>query len=125
MCVPTESNSITSLTLDNLTKKQRQKLYLHDLSAHEGFWNLNTWIKKGIFPGVDPKLALEPYPVCPAYAFGKARHLHHHTHTGHISSKHKTPGQGVKPYGMESSTPGTAFTTKDSPSKLSHNYVSF
>jgi hypothetical protein len=63
MCAPTESNSIAFLTPGNLTKKQHPKLYLHDLSTHEGFRNLNTWIKKGLFPGVDPKLALESDPI--------------------------------------------------------------
>jgi hypothetical protein len=32
---------------NNLTKKQHQKLHLHELCAHEGFWNLNRWIRQG------------------------------------------------------------------------------
>jgi hypothetical protein len=112
-------------TAINLTKKQRQKLYLHEMTAHEGFKNLNRWIRKRVFPGVDPALAQEPDPICPTCAFGKAQRLCHKTHTGHISSGHQAPDQGVSSDGMESSTPGRPFTTKGSPSKLRYNYVSF
>jgi hypothetical protein len=118
---PSSTNSLA----DNLTKRQRQKLYLHELSAHEGFKNLNHWIRKGVFPGVDPTLSQEPDPICSACAFGKARRLSHKTHTGHISSQHTIPGQGISADGMESSTPGRPFTTNGSPSKLRYNFVSF
>ncbi len=30
-------------------KHQKQKLYLHELCAHEGFKNLNSWSEKGYF----------------------------------------------------------------------------
>jgi hypothetical protein len=50
--------------LINLTKQQRLKLYLHEACAHEGFTNLNKWIREGRFPGVNPALAKEPDPLC-------------------------------------------------------------
>ena len=121
---PTAATSVATQPM-HLTKRQRQKLYLHELSAHEGFKNLNHLIRQGVFPGVDRTLAQEPDPLCPACAFGKAHRLCHKTHTGQISSGHTVPGQGVSSDGMESSTPGRPFTTKGSPSKLRYNYVSF
>jgi hypothetical protein len=109
----------------NLTKKQHQKLYLHELCAHEGFRNLNRWIRQGKFPGVEPKLADEPDPMCSICNFGKARRKCHKMHTGKIAEHHTKPGQGVSFDGLESSTPGRPFTTKGSPPKLRYNYVSF
>jgi transposase InsO family protein len=108
-----------------LTKCQRQKLYLHQMCAHEGFGNLNQWIRQGRFPKVDTSLALEPDPMCPACAFGKARRISHKTHTGQISKDHIKPGDGVSSDGLESGTPGRPFTTKGSASKLCYLYVSF
>jgi len=109
----------------NLTKRQKEKLYLHEMCAHEGFKNLNSWIRAGYFPKVDPSLALEPDPMCAACAFGKARRTTHNTHTGHISHDHTMPGDGVSSDGLESGTPGRPFTTKGSASKTRYNYVSF
>ena len=114
-----------SASSGNLTKRQRQKLYLHEICAHEGFQNLNSWIRKGYFPQVDPTLALEPDPMCMACAFGKARRISHKTHIGHITQGHTAPGQGDSSDGLESGSPGRPFTSKGSPSKLRHNYVSF
>lgn len=74
---------------------------------------------------MDPALSAEPDPACPACIFGKARHLCHKTHTGHISTQHTKPGQGVSSDGLESSTPGRPFTTKGSPSSRCYKYVSF
>jgi transposase InsO family protein len=108
-----------------LTKLQKQKLYLHKMCAHEGFQNLNQWIRHGRFPKVDPKLALEPDPVCSACAFGKARCLSHKTHTGQISKNRTHLGEGLSSDGLESSTPGAPFTTRGSASKLRYYYVSF
>jgi hypothetical protein len=107
-----------SLTPSNLTKRQRQKLYLHEICAHEGFQNLNSWIRKGHFPQVDTTLALEPDPMCVACAFGKAHRISHKTHMGHITQGHTTPGEGVSSDGLESGSPGRPFTSKGSASKL-------
>jgi len=115
----------SSAVNQNLTKRQKQKLYLHELCAHEGFRNLNHWIRKGLCPGVDPSLASEPDPLCASCCFGKARRLTHKTHTGHISKEHTRPGQGVSSVGLESGTPGRPFTTKGSASNHRYNYVSF
>jgi len=52
----------------NLSKQQKQKLYLHELCAHEGFKNLNTWIRCGLFPGVDPNY-LRHLTLCVLLAF--------------------------------------------------------
>jgi hypothetical protein len=108
----------------NLTRKQKQKLFLHEFCTHEGFKNLNAWIHQGKFPGVDPTLAVEPDPMCASCCFGKARRLTHKTHTGHISTNHTRPGQGVSSDGLESGTPGRPFTTRGSPSNHRYNYVS-
>jgi hypothetical protein len=114
-----------SQTLTNLNKQQRQKLYLHEVCAHEGFRNLNRWIRQGRFSGVNPSLAEVPDPSCTFCNFGKARKKCYKTHTGHISTGHTMPGQGVRSDGLEYGTPGRPFTTKGSPSKLCYNYVSF
>jgi hypothetical protein len=112
-------------TLPNLTKQQRQKMYLHEVCAHEGFRNLNRWIRQGKFPGVNPSLAEVPDPSCTFCNFGKARKKCHNSHTGHISTGHTKPGQRGSSDGLESGTPGRPFTTKGLPSKLRYNYVSF
>jgi hypothetical protein len=109
----------------NLTARQKQKSYLHDMCAHKGFQNMNTWIHKGLFPGVNPNLTVESDPICPSYIFGKARQKCHNSHVGHINSNHTKPGKGVSSDGLESSTPGQPFTTKGSPSKTRYHYVSF
>jgi hypothetical protein len=109
----------------NLTARQHQKLYLHEICAHEGFQNLNTWIRRGCFPGVTSSLASEPDPICASCVFGKARKKCHNSHVGQITSGHTKPGQGVSSDGLESGTPGRPFTTKGSPSKIRYNYVSF
>jgi hypothetical protein len=114
----------TVLIGDNLSKSQRHKKYLHELCAHESYSNLNRWIRMGVFPGIDQKLAAVPDPVCPACAFGKARRVCHKTHNGHIADGHTKPGDGVSSDGLESGTPGRPFTTKGSSSKLCYNYVS-
>lgn len=67
--------------LINLTKKQKQKLYLHECCSHEGFTNLNAWIRHGKFPHINPSLANEPDPICTICSFGKARRRPHKTHT--------------------------------------------
>jgi hypothetical protein len=108
-----------------MTKRQRQKLYLHEMCAHEGFHNLNQWIRHGRFPHIDPSLALEPDPMCPSCTFSKARRLSHNSYTGHISKDHTILGEGVSSDGLESGTPGRPFTTKGSASKLRYQYVSF
>jgi hypothetical protein len=110
---------------NNLTKRQKEKLYLHEMCAHEGFVNLNCWIRAGYFPNVDPSFSSEPDPMCTACAFGKARRNTHKTHTGHISKGHASPGDGVSSDGIESGTPGRPFTTKGLASKTRYNYVSF
>jgi hypothetical protein len=61
---------------------------------------------------VDPSLALESDPMCPACAFSKARRISHKTHTGQISKDHINPGDGVSSDGLESGTPGRPFTTR-------------
>ncbi len=94
------------------------------MCAHEGFHNLNQWIRRGYFPKVDPSLALEPDPMCAARAFGKACQISHKTHTGHISAGHTKPGEGVNSDGLESGTPGRPFTTKGSPTKIRYDLVS-
>lgn len=107
----TNPNSHTGHPNGYMTKWQHQKLYLHELCAHEGFRNLNHWIWQGLTPGVDPGLSHKPDPVCAACAFGKAHRLRHNTHTGHIFLQHKKPGQGDSSDGMEASTPRRPFTT--------------
>lgn len=81
------------------------------MCAHEGFVNLNRWIRAGYFPSVDPSLSSEPDPMCTACAFGKARRNTHKTHTGHNSKGHASPRD--------------TFTTKGSESKTRYNYVSY
>jgi hypothetical protein len=109
----------------NLSKLQRHKLYLYEACAHEGFTNLNRWIKEGRFPHVDKSLALEPDPQCSICNFGKARRRSHKSHVGHISAEHKAPGAGVSSDGMEAGTPGRVFTTKGLASTKRYKYVSF
>jgi hypothetical protein len=96
---------IPTMVNNNMRKPQHHQLYLHEISAHEDFWNLNKWIREGIFPGVDPKLTSEPDPKCAACALGKAHRICHKRHTGQISSQLTKPGQGVSLDGLESSTP--------------------
>jgi hypothetical protein len=115
-CLPTHAN---------LTKLQRQKLFLHEKSNHEGFTNLNKWIRAGYFPNVPSSLADEPNPICTACAFSKARRKPHKAHLGHIGKHHEGPGQGVSSDGMEAGVPGRPFTTKGLPSKKRLRYVSF
>jgi hypothetical protein len=117
-------HSYSAIT-SNLTKHQRQKLYLHELCAHKGFKNLNRWIRHGKFPGVNPKLADEQDPMCSFYNFGKACHVCHKTHTGQIAKDHTQPGKGVSSDGLESGTPGRPFTTNGSALNLRYNYLSF
>ncbi len=90
--------------LINLTKKQKQKLHLHECCAHEGFTKLNSWICQGRFPHIHPSLANEPDPRCSIFSFGKARHKPHKSHVGQISKQHTAPGQGVSSDGMEART---------------------
>jgi hypothetical protein len=120
-----KQDSSTPSNLLNLTTKQRQKLYLHEACAHEGFQNPNTWIHRGLFKHVPKDLANEPDPPCEIYSFGKARKLTYKSHVGHISADHKAPGSGVSTDQMEAGTPGRPFTTKGSPSKLCYKYVNF
>jgi hypothetical protein len=93
------------------------------MCAHDGFRNLNAWIRKGIFPGVDTSLATLPGPICPSCVFGKARWKCHNSHVGHINANHTKPGQGVSSDGLESGTSGRPFTTKGSPSKTRYHYL--
>jgi hypothetical protein len=109
----------------NLTKLQRRKLYLHECCAHEGFDNLNRWIREGRFPDVNPSLANIDDPQCISCNFGKARRRSHNSNIGHISAHHKCPGAGVSSDGMEASTPGRPFTTKGQPSNIRFKYASF
>lgn len=118
-------DSSTPVNLLNLTTKQCQKLYLHEACAHEGFTNLNTWIKKGLFKNVPRELANEPDPPCKICNFGKARQLTHKSHVGHISAQHTKPGASISTDQMEPGPPGYPFTTKGSPSKLRYKYVNF
>jgi hypothetical protein len=124
-CYSATTNPTLHISQPTMTKRQRQKLYLHDMCAHKGFGNLNQWIHQGRFPKVDPGLALESDPMCPACAFGKARRISHKTHTGQISKDHPNPGDGVSSDGLESGTPGRPFTTKGAASKMRYLYVSF
>jgi hypothetical protein len=98
---------------------------LHKKSNHEGFTNLNKWIKSGYFPHVPPSLANELDPICTACAFAKARRQTHNAHVGHIAKGHTGPGQGVSSDGMEAGVPGRPFTTKGLPSTKRLQYVSF
>jgi hypothetical protein len=109
------SQDISPNPIITLTKRQCQKPYLHELCTHEGFHNLNRWIRKEKFPGVDPNLSEEPDPTCTFCNFGEARRICHKTHMGHISAKHAKPGQGVSLDGLESGTPGRPFFMKGSP----------
>jgi hypothetical protein len=121
LCQDTRS-SHTSSELINLTKQQCLKLYLHESCAHEGFQNLNKWIREGRFPNVSPALAKEPDPPCTICNFGKARCRSHKSHVGHISANHHRPGDGVSSDGMEAGTPGRIFTTKGSPTTKRYKF---
>jgi transposase InsO family protein len=122
MKTPPVHPSTTSL---NLMKLQRRKLYLHECCAHEGFENLNRWIRAGRFPGVDASLANIPDPQCITCNFGKARRKSHKSNVGHISADHKLPRDGVSSDGMEAGTPDRPFTTKGQPSTTHFKYASF
>jgi hypothetical protein len=124
-CHDDTTASHKSPDLINLTKQQRLKLYLHESCAHEGFTNLNRWIREGRFPNVNPALAKEPDPLCSICSFSKARRRSHKSHVGHISTNHNSPGEGVSSDGMEAGTPGRVFTTKGSPTTKRYKYVSF
>ncbi len=100
------------------------KLHLHEACAHEGFTNLNQWIREGRIPEI-PALAAETDPVCTVCNFGKARRKPHKSHTGHIKKDHKNPGDGVRSDQLEAGTPGRPFTTKGSPTNLRYKYVNF
>jgi hypothetical protein len=108
-----------------LTKLQRRKLYLHECCTHEGFDNLNRWIRDGRFPDVHPSLASVDDLQCITCNFGKARRKSHNSNIGHISAAHSHPGDGVSSDGMEASTPGRPFTTKGQPSNTRFKYASF
>jgi len=95
-CLSADSSITPSPIPPILIRCQKQKLYLHEMCVHEGFQNLNQWIRQGRFPKVDPTLALEPDPMCPACAFAKAQLISHKTHTGQISKDHIHPGDGVR-----------------------------
>jgi hypothetical protein len=120
-----KADPATHSNLLNLTKKQKQKLYLHECCAHEGFANLNSWIRQRKFPLIDPSLANEPDPLCTICQFGKARRKTHNAHNGHISSGHTVPGTGVSSDGMEAGLPGRIFSTKGLPSTKKYKFVSF
>lgn len=69
------------------TKSQHnRKLQLHEMCAHEGFCNLNTWIRKGLFPGINPDLSQEPDPVCLFFCFWKG--LPYQSQTPHRTHFH-------------------------------------
>lgn len=115
-CQPSLALSATTDThippRTNITSKQEQKLYPLEMCAHEGFHNLNIgWIWKVLFPGVDKTLSLEPDPICTWCTFDKVCCISHKARTGHISSNHKTPEEGVTSDSLESGTPGRPFTT--------------
>ena len=122
---PPSTPALPPYLYENLSKLQRQKLFLHEKSNHEGFTNLNRWIKTGRFPNVPTTLADEPDPICTACAFAIARRQSHKAHVGHISKRHTGPGQGVSSDGMEAGVPGRPFTTKGLPSKKCLRYISF
>jgi hypothetical protein len=98
-------------TLINITPQQQIKLQLHECCAHEGFTNLNHWIRQGYFKHIDKSIANIPDLICTICPFSKAHRRSHLSHTGHIGSNHHEPGHGVSADGMEAGTPGRLFTT--------------
>jgi hypothetical protein len=98
-------------TLINITPQQQIKLQLHECCAHEGFTNLNHWIRQGYFKHIDKSIANIPDLICTICPFSKAHRRSHLSHTGHIGSNHREPGHGVSADGMEAGTPGRLFTT--------------
>jgi len=109
----------------NLTKLQCRKLYLHEYCAHESFDNINAWIQKGLFFGLDRTLAAVPDPKCTMCMFSKARRKSHMSNIGHIATGHSRPGQGVSSNGLEAAIPGRPFTTKGQLSNIRFHYASF